>query len=871
MLERLRALFFRREHDAELDEELRYHLEREIERNIANGMSPADARDAARRAFGNVTVATEQARDASRWRLLEETRQDVLYAIRTFRRAPIFVAGVIATIGLGLGLLSSAFTFFDAYVLRPLAVRDPASLYDITWIAAIGDSHRFTSEQYARLSATRGFFSETFAYSMVQARVRGRPAIGQFVSGNYFSMLGVPPALGRTLLVSDDDPGAPQPVVVLSHHLWRTVFGADSSVIGQRVSLNGTPLTIVGVARAGFGGLTSSPYDFWAPLAIAPTVQSVPSRFRSLGSNGLSVIARLSPNVSVERARSMFTAWMIAETQGGAQREQARGAAFTPRGTSMPHDTEVIAMFAPVIIAFLLVMLIACANVANLMLARGMARQREIGIRLTLGAGRSRLIRQLLTEALMLALPAGLLGFVISRVAIATSLSMLFATVPTAYASYIRVIPLDADLRIVGFMLCAAVTAAVAFGLVPALQATRPDVVRASRGDFETAMRPSRLRNVLVVAQVTMSVLLLVLAGVLLASSRRTERLDPGMRTAAVVQVEMLPRFRARGIEVLKEEPIVRRLASSTSTALDGAYNQANAAPLGKPSQRVFFNIVSPGWFDVLELPIERGRAFTEDEGLARAPVAVVSRSAAAALWPGQDPVGQTLTIPENARVDGRLASYRTARVVGVTKDVSPGSIAIDPRMPVVYYPQPLDAGDTQFIARVSGDPEAARQAVEQAIVTKVDSSAAVETHTLATSLALQVYPFRAVYWIAAAIGAIALVLTLIGVYGVMSYLVAQRRKEFGIRLALGARSDGLIALVLRQSMRMASIGVTIGVALALGVSKLLDAILYNVDMFNLGGYLAGVMVVAGTCLVAAYVPSRRAAAVNPVEALRAD
>jgi predicted permease len=585
----------------------------------------------------------------------------------------------------------------------------------------------------------------------------------------------------------------------------------------------------------------------------------------------MSIIARVSPGVSVERARSMFTAWMIAETQGSAERERARGATFTPRGTSMPHDPEVIAMFAPVIIAFLLVMLIACANVANLMLARGMARQREIGIRLTLGAGRSRLIRQLLAEALMLALPAGLLGFVISRVTIAASLSALFATVPTAYATYIRVIPLDADLRIVGFMLCAAVMAAVAFGLVPALQATRPDVVRASRGDFETAMRPSRLRNALVVAQVTMSVLLLVLAGVLLASARRTERLDPGIRTADVVQVEMLPRFRARGLDVLKDELVVKRLASSSGTALDGAFSQANAAAAGKPSQRAFFNIVSPGWFDVLDLPIERGRQFTEDEGRERAPVAVVSRSAAAALWPGRDPIGETLTIPDGPRFDGRLRSYRTARVVGVTTDVSPGSIAIDPRTPVVYYPQPLDAGVTQFLARVSGDPEQARQAVERAMVTKVDSTAAVETHTLATSLALQVYPFRAVYWIAAAIGAIALVLTLIGVYGVMSYLVAQRRKEFGIRLALGAPGDALIALVLRQSMRMASMGVVIGVALALGVSKLFDVILYNVDMFNPAGYLAGVAVVAGTCLAAAYVPSRRAAAVDPVEALRAD
>ena len=870
LLIRLKALVFRRAADAELDEELRYHLEREVERNVANGMSLSEARDAARRAFGNVTVATENAREASRWRIIEELGQDVQYALRGFRRAPMFVITVVATIGLGLGLLSSAFTFFDAYVLRPLAVRDPYSLYDVTWLAANGGTRRFTADQYARLRGVRGFFAETFAYAVVQARVRGRPAIGQFVSGNYFDMLGVPPALGRTLLPGDDDPSAPNPVVVLNHSVWQTVFGADSSVVGSRVNVNGTPLTIVGVAREGFGGLTSSPYDFWIPVAMSPVIASAPSRFRQGSIEGLSVIARLAPGISLARSRSMFAAWMKVETEGEPEREQARGASFMPRGTSIPHNPEAIAMFAPVIVAFLLVLLIACANVANIMLARGMARQREIGIRLALGAARARLIRQLLTEALLLAVPAGFVGFGVSRAAIWASLSTLFVTVPQAYAGYIRVVPLGTDARIVMFMVLAAVGAAVVFGLAPALRTTRSNIVHASRGDFDTAYRPSRLRNGLVVAQVTLSVLLLVSAAVLLGAVRRTERLDPGIRTRDVVQVELLPKFRERGLEVLRADPGIRLLASSRSTALDGAFASVSVAASGRPAERVAFNVVSPGWFALLDLPIERGRGFTDDEGRDRSPVAIVSRSAADRLWPGRDPIGQTLMIPTDDPPSTGLAPYRTARVVGITRDVSPGSIAMNPRTPVVYYPQPVDANVTQLLARTSEDADAARSRIERALAA-VDSGAVVEIHTLETSLALQVYPFRAMYWVAAGVGAIALVLTLIGVYGVMSYLVTQRRREFGIRLALGAPRRGLIALVLRQSLRLSAIGIVVGAVLAMGVSRVFASFIDMLNTFDPFGYAAGMATVLVACAVAAYVPSRRAADVNPIDTLRAD
>ena len=849
---RLKALVSRREFDAELDEELSYHLERDFERNVAAGMEPTLARQAARRAFGNTTVVTDQARDVSRWRWLEELLQDVDYTLRTFRRVPLFVLTVVGTIGLGLGLLSAAFTFFDAYVLRPLAVRDPYSLYEVGWSSANGRKHHFSTAQLEQLKQDHTLISEAFGYTIVQARLRGHPAIGQAVSANLFSMLGVPPALGRTLLPNDDE--RPD-VVVLSHRAWTSAFGTDSSVVGLRINLNGSAFTVVGVARDGFGGLTSSPFDFWIPIT---------------NREGLSVVVRLAPSVSQRRGTTQMLARMRAATADMPALERATAVTLIPRGTSIPINPETMAIFAPVVIAFALVLLIACANVANIMLARGMARQREIGIRLALGAGRRRLIRQLITEAMVLAVPAGVLGFAVSRASIWVSLHVMFSTVPNAYAGYLRVIPLDADARILAFVVLSAVAASLAFGLIPALQATRPNIVQAARGDFDTQFRPSRLRNALVVTQVTLSVLLLISAGVLLSGARRTAALDPGVRTKNVVQIALLPQFRERSLDRLRTEPSVRGMASSSSTVLDGRFGEFAINPSNAPAQRASYNLVSPEYFSVLGLPMLAGRSFTEDEARSAAGVALVSQSTADRFWPGKSPIGKTLTIPATDRNYQYLQSFHTAQVIGVTRDAVPGSLNESAALPMVYYPLPLDADVSQILVRVSGQSDQAVATLERSLAT-VDSAAVVEIHSLDSALALQVYPFRAMYWVATALGVIALMLTLIGVYGVLSYIVAQRRREFGIRLALGAAGSTLVAMVMRESLRLSLTGVAIGVALAIVVSRLFASVLLNIHTFDRAGYAAGIGLVVVACVVAAYAPSRRAASVNPVETLRAD
>jgi predicted permease len=866
---RLAALLRRRAADADLDEELRYHLDREIERNVASGMSPGLARDAARRAFGNITVATEQARDAMRWAWIEELRQDVHYTWRSFRRAPAFVATVALTIGIGLGLLVSVFTLFDAYVLRPFVVRDPATLYELSWRARDGSWHAFTRPQYEQLRRSDLGLASMFAFETLDARVQDHQMIGQFVTGNYFTMLGVPPALGRTLMPDDDAVPGEGAVIVLSHETWRSSFGGDSSVIGRTMRVNGVPLRIVGVARSGFGGLSSWPFQYWVPLSMREPLR----KWRRPGAievfpENTHIVVRLARGVSASTERARLDAWLRTTTSDRPPLQRAQSVDLESRATSMPLTPELLAIFGPIAIAFALVMLIACANVSNMMLARGMARQREIGIRLALGAGRRRLIRQLLTESVLLAVPAAIIGFGISRAALGLGVRAMFSTVPKAYVSYLRPLALSPDVRVAAFVMGGCALAAIAFGLVPALQATRPNVVQAARGDFDTAFRPSRLRSALVVVQVTMSVLLLICAGVLLRSARRVEHLTPGMRVAGVVQLEMLDTPRERAIAQLSEIPGVQEVASASEMPLDGFIPGTRLRLVGDSLIRTAYNVVSPKYFSTLDIALVRGRVFTDEEARARAPLAVISEGTAARLWPGQNAVGRTLTLADDDRPALRV--YRRVTVIGVVRDVVPGWIGADPHDPVVYFPQPLAAAGAAVLARVGGNADVMRDRIDHALSSS-DSGAVQETHTLASSLAVEVYPFRAAYWIATAIGLIALALTITGIHGVMAYVVAQRRREFGIRMALGASPVALVSLVLKHALRMAAVGFAAGAALALLASIGLASVLVGVNVLDPIGYVLGASAVMLACIGASYVPSRRAALVDPVEALKAD
>jgi putative ABC transport system permease protein len=878
MLERLRlrvrALVRFRAMEHELEDELRYHLERETERNIASGMSPADAAVAARRAFGNSTQLREQVRDSWGRRWIERLEQDTRFAFRSFRRTPVFSFTVVGTIALALGLNTTAFTIFDAYVLRPLAVRDPASLFRITWADRGGSIRNFSWRDYQALHADRDAFSEAFGERFVFTRLDSTPAYGQLVTGNYFTMLGVGAALGRTLLPSDATPPGGPPVVVLSHHAWQSQFGSDSAILGKTIRVRGHALRVVGVAAPGFGGLVETPLDFWAPLTINDLLFPDDSLFGSRDGESLQIIGRLRPGLTVGEGEAWVTTWMRGRRVEARDRDQPVGSTLDPRATAMPLTSEFALFFSPIAAAFLLVLLIACADVANMMLARGMARQREIGIRLSLGAARSRLIAQLLTESVLLAVPAALLGFAISRFTIDGGVRLMFATLPAEIAPYMRVMALTPDARVFVFMLVAAIGSALLFGLAPALQSTRPSVVQATRGDFDTAFRPQRLRNALVVGQITVCLLLLICAGILLRGVGRLQQLDIGLRTQGVVRLDLQerPGVRDAVLAALRARPDVRLLAAATDSPFGRRFPTVTALDSSGHARATFYDFVSASYFPLLEIPIVRGRRFTEEEERSGALVAIVSEGTARAFWPDRDPIGQALTLALDT-LDHRmraLASHRVTLVIGVVPNVALGTL-IDPfDSPAVYFPVAPSVAGSALLVRVSGAPDLTMRRIDAALAQTIPSSIE-EIHTLDAYLGGGLYPFRAAYWIAGVLGAIALLLTVAGVYGVLSYVVAQRRKELGIRLALGATPGAVTGLVLGQSMRLAAIGLALGCLLSLGVARIFAANIVRLSTFEPMAFGGGTILVLLSCVVASYVPSRRASRVDPAEALRSE
>ena len=869
---RARALFHAQAMDAELEEELRYHLEAETERNIARGLSPADAALAARRSFGNPTQLREEVRDGWGRRWIEGLVADTRYAWRSFRREPGFAATVIATIALGLGLNTTAFTIFNAYVLRPIAVRDPSSLYQITWHDRRGDHRGFSWRDYQSLRDERVAVSESFAFRSIFTRIDSAPAFGQLVSGNYFSMLGVGAALGRTIVASDAaEPGA-APVVVLSYGAWRRQFGGDSSIVGKSIRIRGHAMQVIGVAREGYGGLGDVPLDFWVPVTMNDVLFDGDGLFGDRQPEALWLVGRLRPEITARQAGAWLMGWLRAHRPDARGGDIPADALLLSRHTSIALSPEFALFFAPIGTAFVLVLLIACANVANMMLARGLARQRELGIRLSLGAARARLVVQLLTESVFLAVPAALVGFAISRLTIDGGVRLMFATLPAELGPYMRIVPLSPDLRVFLFMFVAALGAALLFGLAPALQATRPRIVQATRGHFDTDARPSRLRNGLIIGQVTVCVLLLVCAGILFRGVGRMQALDIGIQTHGVVRLDLREKagVRPRVLQLLRQLPDVHALAAASDPPFGRRFPTVLAGTGERAAQATFFDFVTSSYFPLFGIPIRRGRTFTADEERTGAPVVIVSEGTARAFWPGRDPIDQVLrlTLDSTGGSLRRFRSVREARVIGVVPNVALGTI-IDPLdAPVAYYPTSIEDPATPIVVRVSGQQGLVTRRIDALLAQRIPESVE-EIHLLDDYMYGGIYPFRAAYWIAGALGVIALLLTLTGVYGVLSYVVAQRRKELGIRVALGASGSALVGLVLGQSLRLCAVGLAAGLVLALGVARIFAANIVRLSTFEPVAFALGALLVFLSCILAAYIPSRRAGRVDPMEALR--
>jgi predicted permease len=873
---------FGRRSDEDFADEVQAHLDLETDRLVGEGLNEADARAAARRAFGNVLGARERYYESARWTWLSALRQDLRYAVRGLGTHRAFTATVVLTLGLGLGLVTAFFTVFNAYVLRPFAVRDPASLYDVGWQRPETAGRRFTWRELAEVAARRDLVDAAIAQQTTTLWSEGRPVDAVFVSPDYFDVLGVGVRLGRALSPADariDGGAAP---VVLSDVAWHALFGGDRSVIGRTIDLDRHPAVVVGVLGPAFAGLDETPRDMWMPLSWSSVVAGQ-DLTGPRAARALEIVVRIRRDVPVERVSAALAPTLDRAAAAASGSSEPVRPDLRSRATPHPLSAELLLMLAPVAAAFLLVLAAACANVSTIMLARANARHREIALRLALGASRSRIVRQLVTEGLVLAMMAGVLGLILADAAIRAGTAAFAAMLPASAAGALRTAPFTFDPRVFAATFALAALAAILFALVPALRATRVVLVPALRGEGVGGQgSTSRLRDGLVAAQVAVSLLLVISAATLMANGWAIGGTDLGFDARHLVLVSRgtgggAPL--AAAADTMARDARVGVVAAASIPPISERRSLAVVAPTASAASFVVpYTFVSPEYFAALGVPMVGGRPFRTEEAEHAAPVAIVSAAMAAALWPHVNPIGQPLWIrpPDGPGVD-RLPLAESVTVVGIAGDVVSGLMYDREDHARLYLPMARDDGRASTIlvrgrAGSSLTPDAVRAVLDRA-ADVASNPLAFDVATMDDVVRGEMVPIRAASWVGTLLGLVALALSVAGLYGVMTYTLGQRTREIGIRLALGASRARIARLVAVHSARVFSAGLVIGLAGAVISLHALAAVvdLENVSVVDLPAMAAGILVVAVAAALAAIWPVRRAVRIDPAATLKKD
>jgi putative ABC transport system permease protein len=864
----------RRRAEAELDEEIRAHLELETEQNIEAGMSPEEARHAALRAFGNVALSKENSRMMWGLRWFERLWQDVRFGARTLAKNPGFTAVAVAALALGIGANSAIFSVVNTVLLRPLPFKDPGRLV-MVWEKGNADEFPINSTSAANFIDWRDQ-SRVFEGVAVMRRASfnltgaGEPVRvdGRRVSTNMFRLLGVEPQLGRAFLPEEDDPGATG-VVILSHGLWQRRFGSDPGVVGAPVNMNGRSYTVVGVMPPQFQ-FPSRQDELWVPIAFNP--QEATNR----GNNSYEVLGRLRPGVSLEQAQAEMNAIAARLKQQYPDVVKSDASVVVSLHEQMVGDIKPALLVLLGAVGF--VLLAACANVANLLLARAAVRRKEIALRTALGAGRLRLVRQFLTESLLLAALGGAAGLLLSF----WGVNLLKSFIPENIS---EVSAVNVDGRVLVFTLLVSLATGLIFGLVPAAQASNFDLnemLKEGGRDSSFGRAGNRVRGLLVIAEVAVSLVLLVGAGLLINSFMRLRHLDPGFRaddllTMSVVLPQQKYPDHARRSAFFSELtsrvgalPGVRSAAVTNWIPLTMQGDTFGVSVEGRPDPGpdkrpdVITRVISPGYFNTMGIQLLRGRQF--DEQLDREdsmPVAVVSETTARRLWPGEDPLGKRIQ-PGNADPDGWI------EVVGVVNDVRQFELTSEPRLQMYLpYVQFQWFVPRQLVVKTGVEPASLAAAVRKAVWELDKDQPVSDVRTMEEVLSASIARQRFSTLLLGVFAALALALAAVGIYGVMSYAVAQRTREIGIRMALGAQAGSVLRLMLRQGLKLASAGVVLGLAGALLLTRLMSSMLFGVSATDPLTLATISLVLVGVTLLASYVPARRAARVDPLIALR--
>jgi predicted permease len=879
---RVKALVRRKQLEKDLDEELAFHLAMREEKKRAGGAAAEEARYAAHRQFGNAMRVKEMCREMWSFAALETFWRDLRYGARALAKNPGFTVVAVLAIALGIGVNTGIFSVLNGVALRLLPIPRAEQIVSVDQIFhgklsrnVHGEPGLSSYSEYKNYRDNNHVFTGLLAYEpFLQATLGGespKQLMGTAASCNYFDVLGEQPGLGRVFV--DEDCSAPgaSAVVVLSDDLWRSRFGADPLIVGKSVSLNRTKFVVIGIAAPGFGGLDPWPSEFWAPVTMQKALEPNRDFFHEDNTGWLAMLGRMQGGVSIEEVRSdlgVIAGQIDQQYPGRTTTLAIHRATFLGR----PEErTFVFAIGAVVLAGVGLVLLIACANVANLLLARASARQKEIAIRLSIGGSRWQIVRQLLTESLLISFLGGTLGSLVAFWSMEGIARFVLGHLP--HGAPRLVWNVNPDLRVWGYSLGLTVVTGIVFGLAPALHATRQDLSTAIKGDgglIGKAAVGGMLRSTLVGVQVAVCMVLLIAAGLLMRGLYLAQTVNPGFEMEGTTQAifdlpsqgyneERARIFQRELIARVAALPGVDAVEQARVTPLSDQFEGTGMTVAGEMEARQFeFNVVSPGFFTMLGMPMVRGRGFTREETQSDAGVMVVTESTARRLWPGRDAIGRTL----------RNSDKEEYQVVGIVKDAQISHLG-EPGGLFFYIPAgPKEQARLQLLVHSKSGDTATASGI-RGVARTLDADLAVDVTRLEENLELWRTPSRIVAALSGVLGALALLLASIGVYGVVSYGVSQRIREIGIRMTLGADGKDVMSLLLRQAMRPVFIGAAFGVAGCAAVSQILSKVLYGIGSHDPIAFIGVPVFLLGVALFASYIPARRATRVDPVVALR--
>ncbi|HEY2460746.1 MAG TPA: ABC transporter permease [Candidatus Acidoferrum sp.] len=872
---RIIGIFAKRTRDAELDAELHAHLDALTEKYIQRGMSADEARHAARREFGGIEQIKQEYRESSRLPIVEVLLQDLRYALRALRKNPGFSAVAILTLALGIGTNTAIFSIVNAVLLRPLPFPHSDRIVEIysTLPSAGVTKNGISYLNFNDFQAQSRSFEAIGAFHDTDITLTGsgEPEIipGAAVTSGLFSVLGVQPIAGRSMSATDDQPGA-APVVLISERLWRKRFGADKNIIGKQIKLDRRSFSVAGILPKDFQfPFQQPPIDLWLPVQQDTQFKDLLPR---RGGHYLSVVARIKPGVAAQQAQAELESIQANLIKQYPADNVGWGVRLTPLQHEIVGNVQVELLV--LLSAVALVLLIACVNVANLLLTRATARSRELAVRAALGAGKRRIVRQLLTESLLLGVIGGALGALTAWWAVDAFAKFLPDDLPRIHA-------IQVDVWVLSFAVLLSLVVSLLFGLAPALHATSTNLVdslkEGTRGSSDGGSR-RRMRGILIASEVALAVILLAGAGLLLHSFEELQTVSPGFRAGGVLTASAaLPqsqyakgedwaRFYGQALERVKSLPGVIDAAVVAPVPMSGGRINIAFAIDGKPrapEDRVSaeYCTVSAGFFDVLKIPLLRGRTFNEHDAATARKVAIISESFAQRYFSDENPIGQHMSFgfPEQA----------SREIVGIVGDVKRASLD-DPPEPTMYVP--YEQGPMWFMTfavRTAGSLSALESPLREQIQETDKNLPVVDVQPMTEYLHDSVAQPRFRTFLVGLFGLVALILAAVGIYGVISYTVAQRTQEIGLRMALGAAPSQVLSLVVRQGMKVVLLGLVPGLIFSFALTRFFESLLFGITTSDPLTYAGTIAILIGVSLLACYIPARRAMRVDPMIALR--